>query len=150
MSEVMCRDCEYFGTMPDDNGAQIAEYTFCFKHMKETSEHQYCAEGKEMPDPPELTIRRAIDIYGHKMQTLVAMEELGELQHELSKFIRGSGDRDHLLEEFADVHIVMHQVREMYNLRDEEIIEMVEKKMMRLEERLDARQKDVLKSNRNE
>ncbi len=149
MSEVMCRDCEYFGMMPDDNGAQIAEYTFCFKHMKETSEHQYCAEGKEMPDPPELTIRRAIDVYGHKMQTLVAMEELGELQHELSKFIRGSGDPDHLLEEYADVLIVLRQVKEMYNLSDTEIDKAVCGKIARLEERLNGRlcQKDSTGSN---
>jgi NTP pyrophosphatase (non-canonical NTP hydrolase) len=83
------------------------------------------------------------------MQTLVAMEELGELQHELSKFIRGSGDRDHLIEEYADVCIVMQQVQVMYNLRDYEILEEIRKKMTRLEERLDEKlcQKDSTGSN---
>jgi len=102
-----------------------------------------------MTDPMELTIRRAIDIYGHKMQTLVAMEELGELQHELSKFIRGSGDYNHLLEEYADVLIVLHQVKEMYNLAEPEIEREVTVKMERLKDRLDERlcQKDSTGSN---
>lgn len=103
-----------------------------------------------MRDPAELIIRRVIDKYGHKHQTLIAMEELGELQHELSKFIRDKGDRNHLIEEYADVCIVLKELKTMYNITDAEIYEMVDKKFTRLEDRLDEGQKDVLKPDRNE
>ena len=52
-------------------------------------------------------MRSAIRKNGKVMQTVVAIEEMSELQKELSKFIRGKGNRDNLIEEVADVLIMI-------------------------------------------
>ena len=82
-------------------------------------------------------IRAAIDRYGHKLQTVVAIEELSELQKELTKMIRGKGDHQHLVEEFADVIICLTEIEEMYNLRQDELNAMYDTKIERLKERLE-------------
>lgn len=72
-----------------------------------------------------------MDRYGIKMQSLVAMEELAELQKAISKLVRNSeektkslefkGLRHNLIEEMADVIICMDQLKEYYNINHAEI-----------------------------
>jgi NTP pyrophosphatase (non-canonical NTP hydrolase) len=81
-------------------------------------------------------IRQVIDQNGHKMQSVIAIEEMSELTKELTKMIRSKGDHDHLVEELADVMICLLQVREMYNVKDEELQNMINNKLERLKERL--------------
>lgn len=52
----------------------------------------------------------AIDKYGIKNQCVVAIEELSELQKELTKYLRGQGNMEHLAEEMADVGIMLDQL----------------------------------------
>lgn len=52
---------------------------------------------------------------------IVAMEELSELQKEISKELRGQGDRDGILEELADVMIVCGNIMNLQNITDAEI-----------------------------
>lgn len=52
---------------------------------------------------------------------IVAMEELSELQKEISKELRGQGDRNGILEELADVMIVCGNIMNLQNITDAEI-----------------------------
>lgn len=54
---------------------------------------------------------RLIEKYGENMQCIVAMEEMAELQKELSKAIRGKQDINHIIEEIADVEIMLEQLK---------------------------------------
>ena len=81
-------------------------------------------------------MRSAIRKNGKAMQTVVAIEEMSELQKELTKYIRGQGSREHLKEEVADVLIMITQIQIMYALPDDEIKEIVDFKINRLKERI--------------
>ena len=52
---------------------------------------------------------------------IVAMEELAELQKEISKELRGQGDRDGILEELADVMIVCANIMNLQRISDVEL-----------------------------
>ena len=81
-------------------------------------------------------IEKAVLKYGMAIQSVVCMEECAELAKEISKQIRGSGARTHLLEEMADVAICLKQLQLMYNIPEEDIQLVVEQKLARLEGRL--------------
>ena len=81
-------------------------------------------------------IRAVIDRNGHKMQSVIAIEEMSELTKELTKAIRGNPNHDHLVEETADVMICVRQIREMYNIRDDELQAAINGKLTRLDERM--------------
>ena len=53
--------------------------------------------------------------YGYK-QIIVAIEELSELQKELTKSLRDKIDKEHLTEEIADVKIMLEQVIDYYSI----------------------------------
>ena len=81
-------------------------------------------------------MKTAIRKNGKPMQTVVAIEELSELQKELTKYIRGMGNRENLKEEVADVLIMITQIQIMYGLPDDEIKDVVDFKINRLKERI--------------
>lgn len=54
--------------------------------------------------------REAVSAYGVKSQLIVAIEELSELQKELTKQLRGGGDINRISEEMADVYIMLEQL----------------------------------------
>ena len=87
-------------------------------------------------------IRQVIDVKGHKHQTIVAIEELSELQKELCKALRGRDNHKEILEETADVMICLLQIREMYNIREDELQKEINEKLQRLEERLEYERTD--------
>ena len=88
-----------------------------------------------------------LDRYGIKMQSLVAMEELAELQKAISKLVRNSeertkslefkGLRHNLIEEMADVIICMDQLKEYYNINHAEIQSIIASKQARQAKRLE-------------
>ena len=88
-----------------------------------------------MIDIDSKVLRATIDRNGHKMQSVVVMEELCELGQQVSKQIRGEGNHDHLVEEIADVLICVSQLFEMYNVREPELQAAVDQKLLRLERR---------------
>lgn len=57
------------------------------------------------------------------------VEELGELSHEILKDTRGKLNRENLLEEFADVIIELHMLKEIYQISESEINKAVNDKM---------------------
>lgn len=91
----------------------------------------------------EDTYRKAIETYGAYAQTVVAVEELSELQKELCKAIRpGIGDpenRDHIAEEIADVYIILEQMEMLYDLDTVDLWKA--KKIERLKKRLEENAK---------
>lgn len=89
-----------------------------------------------MSDEIEI-MRSAIRKNGRPMQTVVAIEEMSELQKELSKFIRGKGNRDNLIEEVADVLVMITQIQLMYHIPDDEVERIMHLKLNRLKERME-------------
>lgn len=68
-------------------------------------------EKKEMTREREAAILEgAIQKFGIRPQVIVAIEELSELQKELTKWLRGKGTREGLMEEMADVSIMLNQL----------------------------------------
>lgn len=60
-------------------------------------------------------ITAAIDKYGEDQQIIVAIEELSELQKELTKHLRGEGNQKHIAEEMADVRIILSELGFIFN-----------------------------------
>ena len=87
---------------------------------------------KEITD----TYKQAIETYGVRPQKLMAIEEMSELTKEICKDFRGKLDREHLVEEVADVLITIDQLMIMYEISDREIQQMYERKIERLKGRL--------------
>lgn len=88
-----------------------------------------------------------MDRYGIERQSLVAMEELSELQKAISKLVRNpeektkplefKGLRHNLIEEMADVIICMDQLKEYYNITHAEIQINIYSKQARQRRRLE-------------
>lgn len=91
-------------------------------------------------------INETMDRYGIEKQSLIAMEELAELQKAISKLVRNpeektkplefKGLRHNLIEEMADVLICMDQLIEFYKISHYEIQELIQAKQERQAKRL--------------
>lgn len=81
--------------------------------------------------------REAAEHYGIYSQSIVAIEEMSELQKELTKLLRGECENhiDHISEEMADVYIMLEQLEILLNNRAE-IDEWKDKKLRRLRDKL--------------
>lgn len=84
------------------------------------------------------TLKKAIDTYSPMLQSVVAMEEMGELIQEISKDLRGKGDIDHLAEEIADVQIMLDQLMIMHDCSFN-VAEIKAAKVARLRDRLEGK-----------
>lgn len=89
------------------------------------------------------TYKRIIELYGEHAQKLMAIEEMSELTKEVCKDFRGKLDREHLIEEIADVLITLDQMLLIYEISEEEIYLMCERKMERLKERLEKQNNEI-------
>lgn len=83
-----------------------------------------------------------IEKYG-LLQLVVAVEELSELQKELTKYIRKSklGDMDlfelePIKEEIADVELMLSQLKQYFNFNQDDIYNIKKKKIERTKRRL--------------
>lgn len=85
-------------------------------------------------------IHKAIDKYGIALQKIIAVEEMSELIKEISKDIRGFENRDQIIEEIADVEIVIQELSLIYNCTFE-VLAMRKKKIERLKKRLENEEK---------
>ena len=65
------------------------------------------------------------------IQDVIWMEELAELQKEISKGLRGKGNRNNLIEETADVIICLTQLILKYDIDDYELQGMIDCKYRR-------------------
>lgn len=85
-------------------------------------------------------LKRARETYGNKNQILVCIEELNELACVLAKYPRYENEHeavknlhDSVLDEVADVLIILDHIQAILNLSDEEVIERIGKKIDRLD-----------------
>lgn len=68
---------------------------------------------------------------------IIGIEELSELQKELTKILRGKENREHLLEEYADVLICLEWIKQHCSLSEEEINQWIDKKSERIAKKLE-------------
>lgn len=83
----------------------------------------------------KIVIVDAIKTFGEENQKIVAVEELSELQKEITKDLRGQLNSYNLAEEFADVLIMLYQLLEMYDI-EKKVDMFFNYKIERLKERL--------------
>lgn len=66
-------------------------------------------------------IREAIRKNGKERQLIIAMEEMSELTKELSKHIRGYDNRNNIVEELADCEVMFDQLKEIFEIKDDDV-----------------------------
>lgn len=59
--------------------------------------------------------KNLINKFGNEHQIIVAIEELAELQKELTKLLRCNSNLEAITEEMADVEIMLEQLKMMFN-----------------------------------
>ena len=74
-------------------------------------------------------IDRILKHYNWKTQCTVAMEELAELQQQVSKQIRGYDDKIGLLEEMADAYICLEFLKSIFHISESDVLRAVEVKL---------------------
>lgn len=89
------------------------------------------------------TYKQAIETYGVRAQKLMAIEEMSELTKEICKDFRGKLDREHLVEEVADVLITIEQLAIIYEISDVAIFDACYEKIERLKERLEKQNDEI-------
>lgn len=85
------------------------------------------------------TFNQSIIKYGEEPQCRQAMEECAELIQAINKCIRYPDRKDchnNLIEEIADVEIMLYQLKVMFNVSDDEVFEVKVQKAVRERERL--------------
>lgn len=81
-------------------------------------------------------LEKAIEVYGTDLQKQVAIEEMTELTKEICKDFRGKGNRENIIEEMADVCIMLSQLMIIYDIETNEMLDEIDIKTARLEERI--------------
>lgn len=79
--------------------------------------------------------KKILSNYGDA-QIIVAIEELSELQKELCKSLRSNYNYGNIVEEIADVEIMLEQMKIYFEISEDEIEEMKEIKIKRTIQRL--------------
>lgn len=82
------------------------------------------------------TNKAVINKYGKQNQLFVCIEELGELQKELTKAGRGKESRSALYEEYADAIIVMIQIAQIFGINEDEVVKEIARKLDRTNKRM--------------
>lgn len=90
-------------------------------------------EGPRMTEAEVLT--RTLEDNGPTCESIVAIEEMGELTKELTKELRDMGNYEHIAEEMADVEICLAMLKIIYD-NAEKVKEWKAKKLKRLEDNL--------------
>ena len=73
---------------------------------------------------------KVIRVYPKKHQLLLAMEESGEFIQAISKHLR-YGDMEPILEEYADMEVMMEELRQLLGIKKKEIDRRCAKKLYR-------------------
>lgn len=94
----------------------------------------------EMKEAQKL-YKKALELKGELSQILICIEEMGELNQALIKYVRNEGYekvvlKDKIIEELADVQIMVEQLVVSFNIKDEFELERA-RKLERLKKRLE-------------
>lgn len=95
-----------------------------------------------MPNRPfyKLYCWQALSTFGESMQFDMAVEELAELAVAVQHYKRGRENaRENVIEEMADVGLVLDQLREILLITGDEIEKVRHKKLLRLMVRVDLK-----------
>lgn len=84
-----------------------------------------------------LILKKAIQEYGAFAQLDMIIEEMSELTKEICKNKRGKDNRSAIVEEMADVYIMLKQLEIIFSIDEDEINEAIDFKVDRLKERLE-------------
>ena len=76
-------------------------------------------------------IRNSINKRPWKLNCTIAMEEFAELTQQVSKQIRGYGDRIGLIEEMADAYICLEFLKSIFDITPEELQKAIDVKLQR-------------------
>lgn len=97
----------------------------------------------------QITGIRAINRFGKRHQLSVAQEELAELIQAISKYNRSLDNqfdkekaKQMIIEEMADVSIMMAQLIDIAGIKQRQIDEVIKFKILRMEERLNKLQEE--------
>lgn len=88
----------------------------------------------------EQVFKQSIEIYGKEAQSRQAMEECAELIQAINKCLRYPSKeecKNNLIEEIADVEIMLYQLKVMFNVSDDEVFKVKIQKAKREQERLE-------------
>lgn len=77
-------------------------------------------------------IHRALENFGSVNELVVTIEELSELQKEVTKFLRNQGSVENVIEELSDVYIVLEYLKIIFAIDDESVNKEIDYKLNRL------------------
>ncbi|MCI9094029.1 MAG: hypothetical protein HFF36_09670 [Coprobacillus sp.] len=80
------------------------------------------------------TLHQAINIYGKNAQLDMCIEEMSELTKEICKSKRGKDNKEEIIEEMADVYIMLEQLKIIFSVEQYEIDDIARVKLLRLKE----------------
>lgn len=83
-------------------------------------------------------LKKAIRHYGRQHQQTKAVEELAELQTAILKSLDGRCDMKNIVEEIADVEIMLVQLKKMFLIKPEELDLIKTEKILRLKRRMEV------------
>lgn len=81
-------------------------------------------------------LKKAISTYGKESQLDMCIEEMSELTKEICKHKRGAYNNEEIIEEIADVYIMLEQMKMIFGISEQQINEQIDFKVARLEGRL--------------
>lgn len=81
---------------------------------------------------------QAVVKYGIDAQIVVCIEELAELQKELCKALRSNCNSENLIDELADVQIMVEQMRLLFDSENNAVGDRIKFKIERLKKRLEG------------
>ena len=101
----------------------------CFKHFLE----------KIMNDMYIDVNQKAVEKWGKNKQVLCTIEEMNELSKELLKDVnRKESNREKIVEEIGDLLIMLNQLKIIYNIKDHELTDTINRKMEKIKHRIET------------
>lgn len=92
--------------------------------------------GTDMTETQIKILSNAVQTYGKNHQVDIAIEEMSELTKALLKDRRNIGAIDDVLEELADVYIMICQLMMIFNIDTEMLDNQIDYKIRRLQRRI--------------
>ena len=83
-------------------------------------------------------IKKSLNLFGPREELIKVCEELGELQAEVFKAVKGKENREKILEELADVYF-----KEIYHISEDELDEKMKAKVQDFEKVLKEKDRDI-------
>jgi hypothetical protein len=87
-------------------------------------------------------LERCLSTWGKTSQITMVFEEMSELQKELCKNLRGRENIPEILDEIADVTLMLAQIKILFDISDESLQEKIRYKLFRIVDRLDRWEKE--------